>query len=513
MTSCPTDARTTENLAPRKPPKPAEPDDVEDEEALEELVDEFDEDEDLDDGDASEDDDDESFDWEANSDEPPVPPRDTEAGGRQERAGGRIGGDDDEPLEDDPIEDEQRPRRTRARTDPQNRARGPGGGLGRPSTGPRRRSQPEPEADAMSEPSTELAPDISSWPGTAEAAKIVGRHTSTLKAWRAQGRVSAIQDATGCWRYNPDDLAEAMSEPEATDPGQVLAHGMSAIVSQGANANERLLAMTEIATDGLKDATKVLSEELKRAYIKIADLERKLEEATDKLRGDRKEELQHDRYIRRLDQRHELALVGARESSERVNGLLTMIGPIAASIVHRLIGNLAGAAAVEAASVGGAAPSSPEGGGVGGSAPAPEPSPSSPSGPAAPTAEPSPTPVAPGAIALGGDQRLVTIEARIADAMARLCLHIRKLDQPQFAGLRAMLPEPVAAALDVIVKAENDQVVGRALAVVVQAAQGLSDLQFKALRPIAPADVAHVIGELREIFRANEVVITPDSPR
>jgi ribosomal protein S9 len=107
----------------------------------------------------------------------------------------------------------------------------------------------------------------------------------------------------------------------------------------------------------------------------------------------------------------------------------------------------------------------------------------------------------------------VTIEARIADAMARLCFNIRKLDQPQFAGLRAMLPQNVAEALDIIVRAENDGVVGRALAVVVQAAQGLSDLQFKALRPIAPSDVAHVIEELRAIFRENEVVITPDSPR
>lgn len=501
MTSCPTDARIAENLAPRKPFQPADEDDDTDEETLEELVDEFDEEDDDDDGDASEDDDDESLEHEAAPLDCRVPPRDTAPQPAVE--------DDDADDAEAPAPEPERPRRTRARSDPQNRARGPGGGLGRPSTGPRRRSHAEPVEDAMNamEAETELVPDISKWPGTAEAAKMVGRHTSTIKAWRSQGRVNAIQDATGCWRYNPDDLAEAMSEPEPTDPGSVLAHGMTAIVSQGASANERLLAMTEIATDGLKDATKVLSEELKRAYAKIADLEKKLQEATDRLRTDRSAELQHDRFVRRLDHRHELALVGARENSERITGLLTMIGPIAASIVHRLVGNFAGAAAVEAASIG-APPPSPEGGGTAPVA-APEPSPS---GPSAPAASDLVTPSA-SSTALGGDQRLVTIEARIADAMARLCLHIRKLDQPQFVGLRAMLPEPVAQALDTIVRAENDQVVGKALAVVVQAAQNLSDLQFKAIRPIAPADVAHVIAELREIFRANEVVITPDGQR
>lgn len=542
MTGCPTDDRTTANLPSRKPFQPADTDDADDEETLEALVDDVDDDELDDDGDASEDDEDESFDFEAEDEPPRVPPRN---GGKG--SGSKVQGSgsqppsrahDPEPQTSDDEEDEgplsndlgespdgERARRTRARTDPRKRARGPGGGMGRPSTGPRRRSVPEPREDAVSGTAadTELVADISTWPGTAEAARMVGRHTSTIKAWRTQGRIRAEQDASQCWRYHPEDLAEAMAEPEGNDPGSVLAAGMAAgmnaIVSQGGTAHERLLTMTEIATDGLKDATKVLSEELKRAYGKIADLEKKLEEANDKLRGDRTAELQHDRYVRRLDHRHELALVGARESSERVSGLLEMIGPIAASIVHRLVGNLAGANAIDAASVGGVVPPSPAAEGAA-HGPAPAPDPAAPATAASSTSNSapsgavtvSPATSSPSSV-LGGDQRLVTIEARIADAMARLCFHIRKLDQPAFAGLRAMLPQNVAEALDAIVRAENDQLVGKALAIVVQAAQGLSDLQFKAIRPIAPADVAYVIAELRDLFRSNDVVITPDSPR
>jgi hypothetical protein len=68
-----------------------------------------------------------------------------------------------------------------------------------------------------------------------------------------------------------------------------------------------------------------------------------------------------------------------------------------------------------------------------------------------------------------------------------------------------MLPGPVAEAMDIIIRNESDDVVGRALATLVTAAQNLSDLQFRALRPIAPQTVAAVLSELRELLRGTEI--------
>jgi hypothetical protein len=380
------------------------------------------------------------------------------------------------------------------------RARG-AGGMGRPSTGPApppSRPPLESRGSAVSaaaapeqlSPEAELAPDVTSWPGTSDAARIAGKHVSTIKLWRVQGRIRAIQDASGCWRHHPDDLAESVDTPDQTDPGAVLAQGMTAIVQQGSNANERLLAMTGIATAGLETAAGVLSTELERAYAKIASLEEKLADATVKLAATRELDLKHERYMTRLGQKHELELVGSKETSARVDGLLTIIGPIAASIAARLLGNLALAERAEARAVG-----------------APEPRGSQVSGLASEEetrSEPraaAPSPLAP---LDAKDDRLVPIETRITDAMSRLCLAIRGLDGPAFQGLRAMMPPNVQGALDDILDGKTDSAVGQALATLIRAAQNLSDLQFKALRPIAPADIASVLAELRELIRVKE---------
>lgn len=360
-------------------------------------------------------------------------------------------------------------RRARARAD---------SGMGRPSTGPAVRVEaaaPEVSVSAAEtagtpvDPETELAPDISAWPGTSDAAKAVGRHPSTIKLWRTQGRIRAIQDATGCWRHNPDDLAESLDTPDQTDPGTVLATGMTAIVQQGASANERLLRMTEIATDGLKDATGVLSEELKRAYARIAELEEKLRDAREKLSATHVEDLKHERQMRRLDQRHELTVAGGKEVTARIEGLLTIIGPIAASIGARLLGQEAAAQAIEAKATGAPAAGSPS----------------------AVTAAPSP-------------KEDMPFEAKITEAMGRLCFALRSLDGPALQTLRVMMPLHVQQALDDVLHGTSDSAVGKALAVIIKAAQGLSDLQFATFRPIAPADVANVLAELRELLRSEE---------
>ncbi len=455
MTGCPAHARTDAILPPRKPPKDEPPPDVEDDEE------------------AGEEDDEDSEDAldESRDDGDPDPEEDGET------------------EADSSLRDFMRSRQ-------RGRSRG-ASGMGRPSTGPAPRPAPTPLGDVVTDVVTELAPDIATWPGTAEAARQVGRHPSTIKLWRTQGRIRATQDGSGCWRHHPDDLAEAVDTPDATDPGSVLASGMSAIVQQGASANERLLRMTELTTDGLKDAAKVLSDELKRAYARIEELEKKLSDLRDKHAATHADDLRHERFIRRLDLKHELDIAGAKETSARLNGLLITLGPIAASIGARLLGRDQEAAELERSAVTGK-PAPPQNSGD-----APQP-------PASATAATSSI-IAPPFPVSSALTDSMPIETRIADAMGRLCVAIRLLDQPQFAGLRAMLPPQVAAALDDIAQNQNDSVVGRALAVIVKAAQNLSDLQFMALRPIAPADVAAVLAELRQLIRQNGVSTTDDT--
>lgn len=403
--------------------------------------------------------------------------------------------DDDEPESVRPKSEPPPPQRSRVRAREDGPPRGTSG-MGRPSTGPKvrvaaaQRKVVEPVvtvAAAAADPETEVAPDISQWPGTTDAAKMVGRHTSTIKLWRAQGRIRALQDASGCWRHHPDDLAESVDTPDQTDPGQVLAAGMSAIVVQGGQASERLIEMTRTTTDGLKETADVLRKELERAYKRIAELEEKLNLLRDKHAATHSEDLKHERHTLRLRQKHELELAGSKETSERISGLLTMLGPIAASVGARLFGDIIKAEHIEAVMTG-HPPTVATPGAAGPSSDAP---PATPPVTAAPSAAPESSLVP-----------VTSIETRITAAMGRLCDAIRRLEQPQFAGLRAMMPAAVAEALDAVVRAENDGQVGKALAVLVQAAQNLSDLQFSMLRPIAPQDIVAILAELRAILRS-----------
>ena len=265
--------------------------------------------------------------------------------------------------------------------------------------------------------------------------------------------------------------AEALPTPDATDPGSVLAAGMTAIVQQGSSASERLLSMTELATKGLQDATGVLSEELKRAYARIKELEEKLAAAREKLSATHAEDLRHERAMRRLDQRHEMTLTGAKETSERIAGLLSIIGPIAASIGARLLGQEQKAIALEAGAIG-----------------APAPNPATSSTPAESTTTPD----------------MTSLEAKITEAMSRLCVGLRSMNPATLAGLRAMMPEGVQKALDAVITGQSDAAVGQALATIITAAQNLSDLQFATLRPITPADVAAALADLRALIKATK---------
>lgn len=320
---------------------------------------------------------------------------------------------------------------------------------GRPSTGPIAREPP------MTSVATEVF-DISSWPGTAEAARTVGRHVSTIKLWRQQGRIRAQQDEAGCWRYNPDDLAESMSEPEAPDAGTILATGMASIVEQAANANARLIQMTEVSTTGLKEACTVLAAQLAKAYERIGTLEKERSELLDKASSQLAETFKHERYLKKIQNAHELELSGARESSDRLAGLLKILGPIAASVAARLSGDEKKARGIEAAVT-------------------------------------SPT-------------RPIAIETRITEAMARLAQAVTELDLPSYQGLRAMLPADVASALDTARSNEStDEERGRALAVIVRSVQKLSPEQFAALSPLVPRPIGIVLGQLRALLEEDAV--------
>lgn len=358
---------------------------------------------------------------------------------------------------------------------------------GRPSTGP----------DIVTSPLTTEVVDITQWPGTTEAAKQVGRHPSTIKQWRNGGRLRAQLDASGCWRHHPDDLAEIMDTPEATDPGSVLAQGMTAIVSQGASASERLLAMTQIATEGLKDATGVLSGELKRAYVRIAELEKALAELRDKHAAVHLEDLKHERLLTKMRHAHDLELAGARESSERVVGLLTLLAPLAASVAAKLTGDEAKAAEAETKLMGGA-PSAPP---AAGPAP-PNPKPQTPEPPSPPPepASPTPPPVSPQS----------PLEARIADAMIRLLGALRALTADEARALIAMLPKPVGDAVSTVRAEGSDQDrTGKALVVIIRSAQTLPAAQFAALSPLVPQAVSAVLAELRELCDEDTEAPTP----
>lgn len=446
--------------APRKPPLPAAFDDETDENADDEAdaEDEPDPDDDSEDDELDDDDLDDDPDPEPEDGDGPEPP-----GGRSARA--------------------RRARRER-------RPKG-AGGMGRPSTGPlpRRRSPAgDPAMTAArgpqpleAEPESELVaqqPEIESWPGTSEAARLTGRHPSTIKLWRTQGRIRAIQDGAGCWRHNPDDLAENIDTPDGTDPGAVLAQGMSAIVAQGAAASDRLLSMTELATEGLKNAAEVLRDELKAAYARIRELEKERVELLEQAKATHAEDLKHDRLIRRMDHQHALKLAGSSESSERLNGIITLVGPIAASIAARWLGKEAEALKLEASAVG-VAPVSTT---------------------APPTAGASSDAVPPSASPPSPDMPL---ESKVTDAMVRLCAALRNLNPAALAALESMLPTEVAAAVHAVRTGESDAAVGKALSVIITASQKLSDLQFATLRPITPVDVANALADLRALIRTN----------
>ena len=102
---------------------------------------------------------------------------------------------------------------------------------------------------------------------------------------------------------------------------------------------------------------------------------------------------------------------------------------------------------------------------------------------------------------------LPTMTAANGDEVA-LVASPAQFDEEPVRGLRAMVPSDGASALDAIRSTTADeQVRGAALAHVCTAAQNLSDQHFAALKPIAPAVVGQVLGELRVLLRDD-----PDDP-
>jgi hypothetical protein len=350
---------------------------------------------------------------------------------------------------------------------------------GRRSRG-RRRSESRYSEEALD---AELV-DISAWPGTAEAAKIAGKHPGTIKLWRTQGRIRAQLDGSGCWRHHPDDLVESNEPSDTADPAALLATGMTSIVQQGERAGLRLLAMTELTTQGLESSNAILSEQLKKAYARIDELEKKLERLFDRTLTSHESTFKHERWLKRMENEHELAMSEKHDAGARMEGLLRILGPIGASIAARVVGNETAAQNADAAvAEGRPLPSQPK------------PRPTSPQ----PAKDGSHAPVT--ASVSVPDPLPVPIELRISQALGRLAVVVRELEAGPFNGLRSMLPPDVAAALEVVrAPGTNDADAGVALATVTRAACALSSEQFAALAPIAPKPVSAILGELRALM-------------
>lgn len=328
-----------------------------------------------------------------------------------------------------------------------------------PKRVPSGRRPPIPAVDRqrLTEGRTEIF-DISSWVSTAEAAKMVGRHPATIKNWRSKGRIRAQLDESGCWRHNPDDLVEAMESPENEDasPANVLAIGMESIVRQGDKAGDRLVAMTEVTTAGLERTCEILQVSLDKAHVRIADLEKKLAEAYDRGMSNLEASYKHERWKLKMQHDHEKEMAERSESGTKLLGLLQVLGPIGATIATQLTANsgqrTAGQPAVSRL-----------------------------------------------------DTTSLPFEARVADAMSRLDVALRELDEPTRAGFRLMLPDEVRQAIDAIAEPSTPaEIRGKALGVVIRSAIALPPAQFEALRPVGPATVVAVLAEIRALNEEKE---------
>lgn len=350
--------------------------------------------------------------------------------------------------EEDPPPSE--PTRPSVRLDPPLRLRGR-----------RRPARMSREQRALEDETAIEVVDYASWPGTAEAAKLVGRHPSTIKLWRQQGKIRAQIDDSGVWRHNPDDLLALTEAPEPQDPATLLASGLSSIVAQGERAGERLIEMSTKATKGLETACDVLGEQLQAAYARIGELEKKLADVLDRSNNSLEASFKHERLMKKLDHEQNLELEEKKSASAKLMGLLEVIGPIGASIAARVAGNEQLAAKVEERAVS-----------------------------------------ANGINVSRLNTAELPIETRIADAMGRLKGALCKLDEATAKAFRLMLPEEVGLAV-YTVRTPNvkDSDAGEALAVITKAGCTLPKPQFEQLAPIAPAGVVAVLVELRQLIK------------
>lgn len=358
------------------------------------------------------------------------------------------------PLEEDEEEPPSEATKPSVRADLPNRPRG--------RRRPARMSRQQRELDEA-ETAIEVI-DYASWPGTAEAAKLVGRHPSTIKLWRQQGKIRAQIDESGVWRHNPDDLLALTEAPEPQDPATLLASGLSSIVAQGERAGERLIEMSTKATKGLETACDVLGEQLQAAYVRISELEKKLADVLDRSNNSLEASFKHERLMKKLEHEQSLELEEKKSASAKLMGLLEVIGPIGASIAARVVGNEQLAAKVEERAV--------SANGTHGNT-----------------------------VASRLNTADLPIETRIADAMGRLKGALCELDEATAKAFRLMLPEEVGLAV-YTVRTPNvkDSDAGEALAVITKAGCTLPKPQFEQLAPIAPAGVVAVLVELRQLI-------------
>lgn len=71
--------------------------------------------------------------------------------------------------------------------------------------------------------------DITGWPTRADASRMSGISISTLTRLQNAGDLEAIQDETGAWRFNPDDL-NVIAESRSNDAAAIMTETVGTVV-------------------------------------------------------------------------------------------------------------------------------------------------------------------------------------------------------------------------------------------------------------------------------------------
>lgn len=175
------------------------------------------------------------------------------------------------------------------------------------------------KSEAITKPElTDDGVDITSWPTRAEASRRSGISRSTIIRLQQAGDLEAVQDSTGAWRFNPDDL-DAIAETRTSEASHIMAETVGHVVKvsqdqaatgleHGKNFAELQMEHSEMAWEQMREMCGVVREENTelRARVKELETERKenleyIEKAQTKMHEREKEKDKEKRLDERID--------------------------------------------------------------------------------------------------------------------------------------------------------------------------------------------------------------------